>query len=116
MISLTARQHDLLSFIASCEICPTFDEMRAAIGCESASTVTRALNGLVERGYIRRLRQRARAIEVLQLPRSLRPMRLRFVLPGIPPFPRPTAGEGPTPFWGYPDRSARTCADWLEAA
>lgn len=67
---LTARQRDLLLFInrhlAERGIAPSFDEMRAGIGMQSKSGIHRLLAGLQRRGFIRRLHNRARAIEVLR--------------------------------------------------
>lgn len=62
---LTARARDLLTFLGKCEYCPSFEEMRVAVGVTSNSVVHRLLRQLEERGYIRRLPNRARAIEVL---------------------------------------------------
>jgi repressor LexA len=65
---LTARQRELLAYLDEREFCPSFREMREAIGVPHVS-VFRLLNQLEERGYIRRLSNRARAIEVLKSPR-----------------------------------------------
>lgn len=69
---LTRRQADLLKFIdfSSKEqgIAPSFDEMTAGLGLRSKSGVHRLITALEERGYIRRLRNRARAIQVVRLP------------------------------------------------
>lgn len=70
MIGLTRHQAHLLSFIeshaASTDVCPTFQQMLDAMDITSRSSLTRTLKGLEERGAIRRLKNRARAIEVLQ--------------------------------------------------
>jgi repressor LexA len=64
----TKRQSDLLSFIRSfvrdrgCS--PSFSEMMEALGVRSKSGVVQLLCGLEERGYIRRVKYRARAIEI----------------------------------------------------
>lgn len=68
---LTAAQRDLLAFIQSYAeahrgVPPTWAEMAAASGLRSKSGVTRLICGLEERGYIRRLPNRARAIEILR--------------------------------------------------
>jgi repressor LexA len=69
---LTAKQHELLLFIdnrlKSNGISPSFDEMREALDLKSKSGVHRLISALEERGFIRRLPNRARALEVLKLP------------------------------------------------
>lgn len=69
---LTQRQLQLLQFIASYQqgrgVPPSFDEMRDALELRSKSGIHRLISGLVERGYIRRLPNRARAIEVIRPP------------------------------------------------
>jgi SOS-response transcriptional repressor LexA len=72
-ISPTARQMDLLRYIAGYAeahrgVMPSMIEMRDAIGVRSKSTVGRLLGGMEQRGLIRRLRDRARAIELLAAP------------------------------------------------
>ena len=69
---LTEKQHQLLSFLiehqAEHDISPSFDEMREAVGLASKSGIHRLISGLQERGYIRKLANRARAIEILRYP------------------------------------------------
>jgi repressor LexA len=70
---LTPRQQDLLKFIATYTrqrkgISPTYDEMRAGHHLESKSGIQRLLLGLEERGFIKRLPNRARAIEIVRQP------------------------------------------------
>jgi repressor LexA len=98
---LTQRQHQLLQFIYGYlrdrGVPPSFEEMRAALRLKSKSGIHRLITGLEERGYIRRLPYRARALEVIRLPNGAR------VTPGAPgfdvaeanvvPFGRP-AGNG----------------------
>ena len=71
---LTGKQHQLLSYLinyqAEKDITPSFDEMRTAIGLASKSGVHRLVSALEERGYIRKLPNRARAIEILRHPGS----------------------------------------------
>ena len=69
MMSLTQREADLLAFIAErlatdC-VAPSFEEMQAHLGLASKSGVHRLLHGLEDRGRIRRLPGRHRAIEVI---------------------------------------------------
>lgn len=49
-------------------VSPSFEELRSALGVKSKSEVHRFLTGLEERGYVRRLKGKVRAIEVLRLP------------------------------------------------
>jgi len=69
---LTRKQKDLLLCIhgrmAKGDIAPSFDEMREALGLKSKSGIHRLITALVERGYLERLRHRARALEVRRLP------------------------------------------------
>jgi repressor LexA len=69
---LTKKQHELLLYInehlGEHGVSPSFDEMKEALGLKSKSGIHRLITGLVERGFIRRLPHRARAVEVLRLP------------------------------------------------
>ena len=69
---LTKKQHELLMFInqrlAATGIAPSFDEMKDALNLRSKSGIHRLISGLEERGFIRRLAHRARALEVTRLP------------------------------------------------
>src|SRR5258708_40017648 len=69
---LTRKQHQLLLFINqrlnASGICPSFDEMKDALGLKSKSGIHRLISGLEERGFIRRLAHRARALRGLRLP------------------------------------------------
>jgi repressor LexA len=69
---LTRKQHQLLTFINerlnATGVSPSFDEMKDALGLKSKSGIHRLITGLEERGFIRRLAHRARALEVLRLP------------------------------------------------
>jgi repressor LexA len=74
---LTAKQHELLLFINErlnqSGVSPSFDEMREALDLKSKSGVHRLISALEERGFIRRLPNRARALEVQKLPESATP-------------------------------------------
>ena len=67
---LTRKQSELLTYLSDHmqqhNVPPSFDEMRDALGLASKSGVHRLVSGLEERGYIRRLANRARAIEILK--------------------------------------------------
>ncbi len=73
---LTRKQHKLLlfvhNFIQTNGIAPSFDEMFKALDLKSKSSIHRLLDALVERGFIRRLIGRARAIEVIKLPEDFK--------------------------------------------
>ena len=76
---LTRKQHDLLIFIheklENSGVSPSFEEMKEAMKLKSKSGIHRLVTGLEERGFIRRLAHRARALEVLRLPDSAVPIR-----------------------------------------
>jgi repressor LexA len=74
---LTRKQHELLMFIherlKEAGVPPSFDEMKDALDLRSKSGIHRLIKALEERGFIRRLPNRARAIEVVRLPESATP-------------------------------------------
>lgn len=74
---LTKKQHELLLFIhrrlSEDGVSPSFDEMKDALQLASKSGVHRLVSALEERGFIRRLAHRARALEVLKMPDSSAP-------------------------------------------
>jgi repressor LexA len=69
---LTRKQHDLIRFIQTrleeTGVSPSFEEMKEALDLKSKSGVHRLISALEERGFIRRLPNRARALEVLRQP------------------------------------------------
>lgn len=71
---LTRKQHDLIRFIQERleenGISPSFEEMKEALDLKSKSGVHRLVSALEERGFIRRLPNRARALEILKLPEA----------------------------------------------
>lgn len=71
---LTAKQKELLLYIHNHikedGVSPSFDEMKTALNLASKSGIHRLITALEERGFIRRLPHRARALEVLKLPES----------------------------------------------
>ena len=71
---LTRKQHELLRFIherlRETGVPPSFDEMKDALDLKSKSGIHRLITALEERGFIRRLPNRARALEVIRLPES----------------------------------------------
>lgn len=74
---LTAKQHELIRFIQQrleeTGISPSFEEMKEALDLKSKSGVHRLISALEERGFIRRLPNRARALEVLRQPEDSTP-------------------------------------------
>lgn len=70
---LTPKQYNLLMFIhktiKETGCCPSFDEMKNAIGLKSKSGIHALIDALVERNFIRKLPHKARALEVLRLPK-----------------------------------------------
>lgn len=74
---LTRKQHELLMFIherlKESGVPPSFDEMKDALDLRSKSGIHRLITALEERGFIRRLPNRARAMEVVRLPDSMSP-------------------------------------------
>ncbi|HZB70459.1 MAG TPA: transcriptional repressor LexA [Sphingomicrobium sp.] len=85
---LTAKQHELLTFIHDrlCRtgVSPSFDEMREALDLKSKSGVHRLISALEERKFIRRLPNRARALEIIKMPETIAPAKLATARPAIP--------------------------------
>jgi len=74
---LTRKQFELLMFVherlKEVGVPPSFDEMKDALDLRSKSGIHRLIKALEERGFIKRLPNRARAIEVIRLPESVQP-------------------------------------------
>lgn len=74
---LTRKQHELLMFIherlKETGIPPSFDEMKVALDLKSKSGIHRLIVALEERGFLRRMPNRARAMEIIKLPESVSP-------------------------------------------
>jgi len=74
---LTRKQHELLMFIheriKESGVSPSFDEMKDALDLASKSGIHRLITALEERGFLRRLAHRARALEVVKLPEQATP-------------------------------------------
>ena len=72
---LTRKQHQLLTYIdnhlKSNGIPPSYDEMKDALNLKSKSGIHRLITGLEERGFLRRLPHKARALEILREPQDL---------------------------------------------
>lgn len=97
---LTKKQHELLTFIhervAATGIAPSFEEMKEALSLRSKSGIHRLILGLEERGFIRRLPHRARAIELLRLPDGTRLAPMTSALP-TPATLQPATAVTPAP-------------------
>ena len=94
---LTRKQLELLDFIrqrvAAEGVPPSFDEMKDALDLKSKSGIHRLITALEERGFIRRLAHRARALEIVKLPEAMEK-------PGYQPAtftPRVILGSKPDP-------------------
>ena len=108
---LTRKQHELLMFIHShireTGTSPSFDEMKDALDLASKSGIHRLITALEERGFLRRLAHRARALEVVKLPEQASaptpstaartPFRPQVVQGGGRPAPPPPVAEGLAP-------------------
>ncbi len=74
---LTQKQKDLLMFIhqriSEKGVSPSFEEMKEALNLKSKSGIHRLITALEERGFIKRLAHRARALEIVKLPESVVP-------------------------------------------
>jgi repressor LexA len=93
---LTSKQRELLLFIherlKETGVSPSFDEMKEALNLASKSGIHRLITALEERGFLRRLPNRARALEVLKLPDAANPGPVRSRSPFTP---RVVAGASP---------------------
>ncbi|KKW90943.1 MULTISPECIES: transcriptional repressor LexA [Sphingobium] len=85
---LTIKQQELLSFIQTRleegGVSPSFEEMKEALDLRSKSGIHRLINALEERGFIRRLPNRARALEVLKLPEAMHRNAPKVITPPKP--------------------------------
>src|SRR3954468_14937103 len=94
---LTRKQHELLLYIdkhlSESGVSPSFEEMKEALDLKSKSGIHRLIMALEERGFIRRLANRARALEVLKLPENLG----REEAPAKTFVPRVIEGGAPKP-------------------
>ena len=91
---LTRKQRDLLEFIhrrvQRDGVPPSFDEMKEALDLRSKSGIHRLITALEERGFIRRLAHRARAIEIVKMPEAMeKPGFSPRVIEGDRPAPQP---------------------------
>jgi repressor LexA len=95
---LTRKQHELLMFInrrlAETGVSPSFEEMKDALGLRSKSGIHRLITGLEERGFLKRLAHRARALEVVKLPEATA---VRDKVERLAPPPGAGSGAGFSP-------------------
>ncbi|MEM9810399.1 MAG: transcriptional repressor LexA [Pseudomonadota bacterium] len=84
---LTAKQRALLMFIhkrlEETGVSPSFEEMKVALDLKSKSGIHRLITALEERGFLRRLPHKARALEVLKLPEAAAPPRRDAFKPSV---------------------------------
>jgi repressor LexA len=94
---LTRKQHELLCFInerlSETGISPSFEEMKEALDLKSKSGVHRLISALEERHFIRRLPNRARALEVLRMPEAAQPAQAKAPAPSPAPSVLPQAAN-----------------------
>ena len=97
MAMLTRKQHELIRFIQQrleeSGVSPSFEEMKEALDLKSKSGVHRLISALEERGFIRRLPNRARALEVLRQPEDV----LGMLRPAARASSAPSAKAPPPP-------------------
>ncbi|GAA4037788.1 transcriptional repressor LexA [Sphingomonas rosea] len=95
-LMLTAKQRELLTYIdqrlKAEGVSPSFDEMREALDLKSKSGVHRLISALEERQFIRRLPNRARALEVVRMPET----GSGAPAPALSPAPRPVVAANDT--------------------
>ena len=86
---LTRKQHELLLFIhqrlSETGVSPSFEEMKDALDLKSKSGVHRLIRALEERNFIRRLPNRARALEVVRMPERVIPLKPSAASVTLPP-------------------------------
>ncbi len=96
---LTRKQHELVCFINDrlneTGVSPSFEEMKEALDLKSKSGVHRLISALEERAFIRRLPNRARALEVLRMPERAekKPARPKAAVPAAAPTVPPAAND-----------------------
>ena len=95
---LTRKQHELVCFIndrlAETGVSPSFEEMKDALDLKSKSGVHRLISALEERQFIRRLPNRARALEVLRMPEradAKKAPKTKAPTPPLPPLRSPAS-------------------------
>lgn len=104
---LTKKQYELLVLIDTrireAGVPPSFDEMKDALGLKSKSGIHRLISGLEERGFIRRLPHRARALEILKMPENIERDRTAEPDPAPANVVKGDFGAKPTPAHSMPD-------------
>lgn len=109
MIGLTPLQRDFLAWLGD-NPRASVRQMALALDIPNHSRVQALLDRLEERGWIARTKHVRGSLRILRRA----PVRLRPVpIANVPA--RPATSEPPTPFWDYPDHTARRCSEWLQA-
>ena len=105
---LTRKQHELIRFIQTrleaTGVSPSFEEMKEALDLKSKSGVHRLISALEERGFIRRLPNRARALEVLRQPDNI------TAIPARAPLAKPAPANANSTVVAMSPVSARPAA------
>ena len=108
---LTRKQHELLMFIheriKETGVSPSFDEMKEALDLASKSGIHRLITALEERGFLRRLPHRARALEVTKLPQQATTAAPAGGRQAFKPQVVKGDGPGPAPAPAYPANDVR---------
>jgi len=98
---LTAKQQELLIFIQNrleeSGVSPSFDEMKDALDLKSKSGIHRLISALEERGFIRRLPNRARALEVVKMPEGVTRAKAASAEAPAAAVPKPAPAKAPAP-------------------
>lgn len=106
---LTRKQHELLCFIhdrlAETGVSPSFEEMKDALDLKSKSGVHRLIRALEERSFIRRLPNRARALEVMRMPERVIPLKGAGAIASATPAPAAPPRAEVTPITAAPPRA-----------
>ena len=113
---LTTKQKELLMFIherlKETGVSPSFDEMKEALDLKSKSGIHRLITALEERGFLRRLPHRARALEIVRLPDSIR--NASSPRPRLSPRDRGSLSPASSPRWPRARACPRpsACRSW----
>lgn len=98
---LTKKQYELLIFInerlKETGVSPSFDEMKEALHLKSKSGIHRLITALEERGFVRRMPHRARALDIVKLPDTMTPSLSKVVRANTPRLPRPSNDDKSIP-------------------
>lgn len=98
---LTKKQYELLMFInerlKETGVSPSFDEMKEALNLKSKSGIHRLITALEERGFVKRMAHRARALDIVKLPETMTPSLKKSARPMASRVPRPSNDDRSIP-------------------